>query len=58
MNTFVQKLPLAYSVMKLHLLETPIQEQMKIETTAEIISPLKYSRPFSNKPDYLKLSGF
>ena len=34
MNAFVQKLPRAYSVMKLHLRETPgsIQERMKIET--------------------------
>ena len=37
MNAFVQKLPRAYSVMKLHLRETPqIQEQTKIETTAEM----------------------
>ena len=32
MNAFVQKLPRAYSVMKLHLNETPLfQERMKIE---------------------------
>ena len=38
MNGFVQKLPEAYSVMKLHLREkTPrIQERMKTETTAEM----------------------
>ena len=37
MNAFLQKLPRTYSVMKLYLLETPIQERMKIETTAEIL---------------------
>ena len=37
MNAFAQKLPRAYSVMKLHLRETPrIQERMKIETKAEM----------------------
>ena len=36
MNTFVQKLSRTYSVMKLYLRETPIQERMIIETTAEI----------------------
>ena len=51
MNIFVQRLPRTYSVMKIYLRETPIQEQMKIETTGEnsIISRLKSSRPFSNK---------
>ena len=36
MNVFVQKLPRTYSVMKLSLRETPIQERMKIETIDEI----------------------
>ena len=37
MNAFVQKLPRAYSVMKLYPRKTPIQERMEIETTAEIL---------------------
>ena len=32
----MQKLPRTYKVMKLYLRETPIQERMKIEKTAEI----------------------
>ena len=36
MNAFAQKLPRVCSVMKLHFRETLIQEQIKIETTAEI----------------------
>ena len=36
MNVFMQKLSRAYSVMKRHVHETPIQERMKIETTAKI----------------------
>ena len=36
MNAFVQKLPGTYSVMKINLRETPIQERKKIETTAEM----------------------
>ena len=35
MNIFVQKVPRTYSVMKIYLRESPIQELMKIETTAE-----------------------
>ena len=42
MTAFVQKLPRVYSLMKLHLCETPrIQEGMKVETTAEM--PLFHS---------------
>ena len=37
MNAFVQKLPQAYSGMKLHLRETPrIQKRMRIEAIAEM----------------------
>ena len=35
MNAFVQNLPRAYSVMKLHLRDSSIEERMEIETTAE-----------------------
>ena len=35
-NAFVENLPRAYSVVKLYLRVTPIQERMKMETTAEI----------------------
>ena len=36
MNALVPELPRTYSVMKIYLRETPIQERMKIETTVEI----------------------
>ena len=36
MNAFVQKLPRTYSVMKLYVRETPIQERKEMETMAEI----------------------
>ena len=40
-------------MMKLHFRETPIQERLKIETTAKfaIIARLNSNRPFSNKPN-------
>ena len=52
MNAFVQILRQTYSVMKLYLCETPIQERMKIETTAAISlfhGWNQSSRPFSSK---------